>query len=58
MVRRFAEKYERADKAVLDIGLGPYYLQDVVNNYIGLDISPSLTPRYQRGLIFQARRWR
>ena len=37
----FAEKYGLANKRVLDVGAGTGYLQDVVPNYVGLDISGS-----------------
>lgn len=40
-VEEFARRYSLADKKVLDIGAGRGYLQDVVENYTGLDISPS-----------------
>ena len=40
-VTEFAQKYGLRDKRVLDIGAGTGYLQDVVPNYVGLDISPS-----------------
>src|SRR5579871_2774977 len=38
-VAEFAQTYGLADKKVLDIGAGRGYLQDVVNDYTGLDIS-------------------
>lgn len=40
-VEESARRYSLADKKVLDIGAGRGYLQDVVENYTGLDISPS-----------------
>jgi SAM-dependent methyltransferase len=41
MVRRFAAEHDLQNKRVLDIGAGRGYLQDVVDNYVGLDISPT-----------------
>ncbi len=40
-VKAFVEKYRLQDKKALDIGAGRGYLQDVVEDYTGLDISPS-----------------
>ncbi len=40
-VESFARTYGLADKKVLDVGAGRGYLQDVVNDYVGLDISPT-----------------
>jgi ubiquinone/menaquinone biosynthesis C-methylase UbiE len=37
----FVRKYGLADKAILDVGAGRGYLQDVVQEYTALDISPS-----------------
>jgi ubiquinone/menaquinone biosynthesis C-methylase UbiE len=38
-VTRFVEQMGLKDKRVLDVGAGTGYLQDVVPNYVGLDIS-------------------
>lgn len=40
-VEAFAIEYKLADKRVLDVGAGRAYLQDVVEDYTALDISPS-----------------
>ncbi len=40
-VTGFVQRYGLAGKRVLDVGAGRGYLQDVVENYVGLDISPT-----------------
>jgi SAM-dependent methyltransferase len=50
-VRRFAEKYHLADKAVLDIGSGRGHLQNVVEDFTGLDISPTVAPLYHKKFV-------
>ncbi|MBZ5603781.1 MAG: class I SAM-dependent methyltransferase [Acidobacteriia bacterium] len=40
-VQSFVERYGLENKRVLDVGAGTGYLQDVVQNYVGLDISPT-----------------
>jgi SAM-dependent methyltransferase len=40
-VRSFVERYGLENKRVLDVGAGTGYLQDLVQNYVGLDISPT-----------------
>ena len=50
-VRDFAARYGLADKAVLDIGSGRGYLQDVVSNYTGLDISTTVAPLYHKKFV-------
>ena len=40
-VTRFVEQMGLRNKRVLDVGAGTGYLQDVVPNYVGLDISPT-----------------
>ena len=40
-IQAFAKHFNLLDKKVLDIGAGRGYLQDVVNDYTGLDISPT-----------------
>ena len=50
-VRKFAEEYNLLDKAVLDIGSGGGYLQDVVENYTGLDIAASAAPLYHKKFV-------
>lgn len=41
MVRSFVRQYGLEDKRILDVGAGRGYLQDIVPDYVGLDISPS-----------------
>ena len=50
-VKAFAERFELADKAVLEIGSGRGYLQDIVQNYTGLDISPSVRRFYHKKFV-------
>jgi SAM-dependent methyltransferase len=51
LVREFAEQYKLADRPVLEIGSGRGYLQDIVENYTGLDISPSVARFYHKKFI-------
>jgi ubiquinone/menaquinone biosynthesis C-methylase UbiE len=50
-VRRFVEEYQLKEKAVLDIGSGRGYLQDLVDNYTGLDISPTVARFYHKKFV-------
>jgi SAM-dependent methyltransferase len=50
-VTAFAEKYGLADKRVLDVGAGTGYLQDVVTNYVGLDISSSARGYFHKPFV-------
>lgn len=50
-MKDFVRKYGLADKRVLDIGSGRGYLQDVVKDYTGLDISESVRSRYHKPFI-------
>jgi SAM-dependent methyltransferase len=50
-VRAFVADYNLKDKAVLDIGSGRGHLQDIVNNYTGLDISASVGPFYHKKFV-------
>lgn len=50
-VRRFSEEYRLQDRAVLDVGSGRGYLQDVVENYTGLDISPTVARFYHKKFV-------
>lgn len=36
----FVERFKLQDKKVLDVGAGSGYLQDMVDDYTGLDIAP------------------
>lgn len=40
-LRQFVKEHDLQDKRALDIGAGRGYLQDVVSDYTGLDISPT-----------------
>ncbi len=50
-VTEFAQRYGLGNKKVLDVGSGRGYLQDVVNHYTGLDISPSAKRFYHKPFI-------
>ena len=50
-VRAFVDRYGLADKVVLEIGSGRGYLQDVVENYTGLDISPTAARFYHKKFV-------
>lgn len=50
-VAEFAARYGLAHGAVLDIGSGRGYLQDIVENYTGLDISSSVGRFYHKKFV-------
>ena len=50
-VQHFADKYELQNKRVLDIGSGRGYLQDIVDDYTGLDISNSVSRFYHKEFV-------
>ena len=50
-VSRFIKKYQLQDARVLDIGSGRGYLQDMVANYTGLDLSPTVAPKYHKPFV-------
>ena len=50
-VRRFADTFGLKDKRVLDIGSGRGYLQDIVEDYTGLDISTSVERFYHKAFV-------
>ncbi len=50
-VTDFAKQYGLSDKRVLDVGAGTGYLQDVVPNYVGLDISPSARRYFHKPFV-------
>ncbi len=53
-VAAFAEKYglsRDGSKRVLEVGAGTGYLQDVVPNYVGLDISPSAKRYFHKPFV-------
>jgi len=50
-VSEFAQKYGLANGKVLDVGAGRGYLQDVVPNYTGLDISSSAKEYFHKEFV-------
>jgi SAM-dependent methyltransferase len=51
LVRQFAARYGLQDKRVLEVGAGRGYLQDVVANYVGLDISPTAQRYFHKPFV-------
>ena len=49
--RRFIADYGLKDKRILDIGAGRGYLQDLVPNYVGLDISPTASRYFHKPFV-------
>jgi len=47
----FVDRFNLAKKAVLEIGSGRGYLQDIAENYTGLDISPSVARFYHKKFV-------
>ena len=45
------EHFNLAQKLVLEIGSGRGYLQDIAENYVGLDISPSVARFYHKKFV-------
>jgi len=50
-VAGFAQQYDLGGKKVLEVGSGRGYLQDVVTDYTGLDISPSAKRFYHKPFV-------
>jgi SAM-dependent methyltransferase len=50
-VQRFVDRYDLQDAAVLEVGSGIGYLQDVVPNYTGLDIAASAAKHYHKRFV-------
>ena len=50
-VREFVAHHRLEDKRILEIGSGRGYLQDVVADYTGLDLSPSVAPNYHKPFV-------
>ncbi len=50
-VKAFVAEYKLQDKRVLDIGSGRGYLQDVVADYTGLDLSSKVAPYYHKPFV-------
>jgi SAM-dependent methyltransferase len=50
-VTKFAADYGLQNKRVLEVGSGTGYLQDVVPDYVGLDISPTAARFYHKPFV-------
>jgi SAM-dependent methyltransferase len=50
-VRTFVERFNLTDRPVLEIGSGRGYLQDLAQDYTGLDISPSVARFYHKKFV-------
>jgi SAM-dependent methyltransferase len=50
-VSDFVRRFNLSDRPVLEIGSGRGYLQDVAQNYTGLDISPNVARFYHKKFI-------
>ena len=50
-LRQFVHEHDLEDKKVLDIGAGRGYLQDVVSDYTGLDISPTAKRFFRKPFV-------
>ena len=50
-VRSFVDQYGLQNKRVLDVGAGRGYLQDIVPDYTGLDISPSARRYFHKPFV-------
>jgi SAM-dependent methyltransferase len=50
-VTAFVKQFHLSDRQVLEIGSGRGYLQDVAENYTGLDISPTVARFYHKKFV-------
>lgn len=50
-IRRFVSEYHLESRRVLDVGAGRGYLQDVVGNYVGLDISATAARFFHKPFV-------
>lgn len=50
-VTGFARKYGLNEKRVVDVGAGTGYLQDIVKDYVGLDVSPSARRYFHKPFV-------
>ena len=50
-IRQFVSDYRLQDKRVLDVGSGRGYLQDMVTDYTGLDLSSKVAPYYHKPFV-------
>ena len=51
LVRKFVSDYGLGGKKVLEVGSGRGYLQDMVDDYTGLDLSPSVARHYHKPFV-------
>lgn len=51
VVKKFVADYGLANKKVLDVGSGRGYLQDLVDDYTGLDLSASAARNYHKRFV-------
>ena len=50
-VSQFVERFALRERTVLEIGSGRGYLQDIAQNYTGLDISPTVARFYHKKFV-------
>jgi SAM-dependent methyltransferase len=50
-VSSFVSQFNLSDRAVLEVGSGRGYLQDLAQNYTGLDISPTVARFYHKKFV-------
>jgi SAM-dependent methyltransferase len=50
-VKSFVTQYSLRDKRVLDVGSGRGYLQDIVADYTGIDLSSKVAPYYHKPFV-------
>jgi SAM-dependent methyltransferase len=50
-VRDFVKRFNLHERPVLEIGSGRGYLQDLAQNYVGLDISPAVARFYHKTFV-------
>ena len=50
-VNQFVERFNLRERPVLEIGSGRGYLQDLAQNYTGLDISPTVARFYRKKFV-------
>lgn len=51
LVREFVQEHGLQNKKVLEVGSGRGYLQDIVSDYTGLDLSPSVAKNYHKPFV-------
>jgi SAM-dependent methyltransferase len=51
VVQKFVREYRLSDKHVLEVGSGRGYLQDLVQDYTGLDLSTSVAGHYHKPFV-------